>query len=116
MISFTLAKEEERNACKGVVAHMPRKSSTFSMVTDLMTLGLEASAVASLRLIDLARGKTSSKEAALMVSEKVQALLHAQSSVTAGILSGRTGTAFPTVVGIYTKAARANRKRLTRRR
>ena len=98
-----------------VVGHMPRKSSSFSMISDLMTLGVEASAVASLRLMDFVGGKTSSREAALMVSEKVQAALYAQNSLATAMLSGHLSSALPTMVGIYTSPARANRKRLTRR-
>jgi hypothetical protein len=79
-------------------------------------LGWEAQSVIALRLMRLATlGPGSRAEARRMVTEKVAAVVEAQSAVaTVTIESGKSHRAAKKALGVYKKRVRANKRRLTR--
>jgi hypothetical protein len=82
---------------------------------DMWSLGIESSSVIALRLAKISLGgDAGSKEAALMVSEKVQA----SAEIMAGLMTGQLGTTplagTNSVVGNYRRKVAANRRRLSR--
>jgi hypothetical protein len=82
---------------------------------DMWSLGIESSSVIALRLAKISGGgDAGSKEAALMVSEKVQA----GTEIMTGLLTGQLGTTplagTTAVVRKYRRKVAANRRRLSR--
>jgi hypothetical protein len=82
---------------------------------DMWSLGMESSSVIALRLARISRGgDDGSKEAALMVSEKVQA----NAEILVGLLTGQLGSTplagTRSVVSKYRRKVAANRRRLSR--
>ncbi len=93
---------------------MTRSRSPFSLASDALTLAGEANAVIALRAFGFASGRTSTREASRMVSEKALALMQAQQAMAISVLTGKPERALPSMVAIYRRAARANRIRLSR--
>jgi len=78
----------------------------FSM--DAAMLAVEAQSVIAMRMTSLAMGRSTNAENALMVTEKVAALLGAATTLA-------TGGSPHKVVRSYRKTVRANGRRLRRR-
>ena len=93
---------------------MPRRRAASSLFFDTMKLAFDAQAVVAMRAFEMASGRTSAREGALMVSEKIEAMFRAQAAAASAILSGHSDAAFPAAVSVYGRSARANRVRLTR--
>jgi hypothetical protein len=82
---------------------------------DLMTLGVEASEVMTLRLLKLAAGgAAATAEAERMVSEKLQAAAEVQAAAWAAALKGEGHRNPRRALAHYRKKVRANRRRLSR--
>ena len=94
---------------------MTRKFSPFNLFFDTMKLAGEARAVVVLRAFGFTTGKTTAREASLMVSEKMEALFRAQNAAALAILTGRAQFALPVAMSVYRRVAKSNRQRLSRR-
>lgn len=79
-----------------------------------MMLGLESQTVVALRGFGLITGRTTAREAALMLSEKADALVAAQGAIVRAVANGSPEQALPAAIAIYRRATRANRRRLSR--
>jgi hypothetical protein len=92
------------------------KQSPLGMFFDLFRLAMESNMVVSLRMMKLAAGGTNAAtEAQLMVSEKMQMATTLSIENAIALATGRTVDAVhKSTVAKYTKAVRANRKRLSR--
>jgi hypothetical protein len=79
-------------------------------------LGWEAQSVMALRIMRLATpGRRRKAEARLMATEKVAALVEAQTAAAAAMLKGGSPPhAAKKMLGVYKKRVRRNRRRLTR--
>ena len=75
----------------------------------------DAHGVIGLRLMKLAGGgPAAASEASSMITEKVVAFLQAQAAAMASVLEGRNGAhAVTSVLNVYEKNVRANRRRLS---
>jgi hypothetical protein len=83
---------------------------------DLMSLGVEASEVMTLRLLKLAAGgAAATAEAERMVSEKLQAAAEVQADAFAAALKGEHRRTPRRALAHYRKKVRANRRRLSRK-
>ena len=91
------------------------KQSPLGMFFDLSRLAIEANMVVGLRMMKLAAGGTSAAtEAQLMVSEKMQMATTLAIENTMALATGRSVEAIhKSTVAKYTKAVRANRRRLS---
>lgn len=110
------ASDRSRNETRhrDLIAGMRRRRASLpSLFADAMMLGLEAHAVVTLRGFGFMTGQTTAREAALMMSEKAEALVKAQTAVVQAIANGNPEQALPAAVAIYRRAARANRRRLS---
>ena len=87
----------------------------FAVAVAAARLGIEAQAVVALRLMRLAAfGSSSRAEAALMVREKLFALVEVQAAAATGVASGRLGSVVAhRVLRVFSKHVRANRRRLS---
>lgn len=94
---------------------MTRSTTWARLGFDMMTLGLEASSVVALRMLQFgAGGPRAAAEAELMVAEKVRAAAELQ---TKAWVAAMTGAALPTpraAVAHYRRKVRANRRRLSK--
>ena len=87
----------------------------MKLTLDTWTLGLEASSVIGLRTLKLAAGGAEAqKEAALMVSEKMQSLLTLQAKGAVGGLGLTPEKVARTTLSHYRRKVRANQRRLTK--
>lgn len=92
---------------------MKRARNTSSgFLFDMVRLSIDASAVISHRATTMMLGKTSTREARLMVTEKMHALLEAQFAAAAALVGGRQGAMLPSAISVYRRAATKNRRRL----
>lgn len=80
-------------------------------------LGAEANSVVALRMMKIAGGGAgAAKETQLMVSEKIQAAIEAQSQLAIGAMTGAAPHVGPAkAVALYRRKVRANRRRLLKR-
>ena len=87
----------------------------FAVAIAATRLGIEAQTVVALRLMRLAVFESSSRaEAALMVREKLSALVEVQAAAATGVASGRLGSMVAhRVLRAFSKRVRANRRRLS---
>jgi hypothetical protein len=87
----------------------------FAVAVAAARLGIEAQTVVALRLMRLAAfGSSSRAEAALMVREKLSALVEVQAAAATGVASGRLGSVVAhRVLRVFSKRVRANRRRLS---
>lgn len=92
---------------------MKRPPSLFSLSMSAMQLGFEAQQVIGLRMAKAALGgKAADREAALMVSEKAEAALQAQTLFATAWMSGAAHLAPSRTLSLYRRKVRANRRRL----
>ena len=92
---------------------MKRARNTSSgFLFDMVRLSIEASAVISHRATTMMLGKTSPREARLMITEKMDALVEAQFVAAAALVAGRQAAMLPSAISVYRRAATKNRKRL----
>jgi hypothetical protein len=83
------------------------------LATQSAKLAIEAQQVIALRLAKLAAGgPRAAHEASTMVSEKLAALARAQSMMVRAAGSGRAGQGAKSVMAMYLRKVRANRRRL----
>jgi hypothetical protein len=88
----------------------------FALTANALRLGLEASEVISLRLIQAAFGEAgASGEARLMITEKAKAAIDAHFLIAQSVLAGEAHLAPERAVALYRRRVQANRRRLTRR-
>lgn len=82
-----------------------------------LRLGTEANTVVALRMMKIAGGGAgAATEAQLMVSEKIQAAIEAQSQLAVGAMTGAAAYVGPSkAVALYRRKVRANRRRLLKR-
>ena len=94
------------------------KRSVFSLYFDLFRLTGEASIVISLRMMTMAAGGTAAtREAQLMVMEKVQAMSIVALTSAFGLASGQSPDSVGrSALAHYRRKVVANRRRLLRRR
>lgn len=80
-------------------------------------LGAEANSVVALRMMKIASGgPAAAREAQLMVSEKIQTAIEAQSQLAIGAMTGAAAHVGPTkALALYRRKVRANRRRLLKR-
>ena len=96
---------------------MPCRNPWFTLSRDAMMLGLEAQSVIGLRLIKAAMGgEAAQREAALMVTEKAQAMVDAQIVLAQSVLAGQPHLGPSRAVALYRKRVQANQRRLGRGR
>ena len=82
---------------------------------DLMSLGVEASEVMTLRMMKLAAGgAAATAEAERMVGEKILAAAEVQADAFAAALAGKSRGTPRRALAHYRKKVRANRRRLSR--
>jgi hypothetical protein len=82
---------------------------------DMWSLGMDSASVIGLRTMKLAQGgAAASKEAELMVSEKMATAIDVQMQFMTGGFGLNPATATQKAVGQYARKVRANRKRLSR--
>lgn len=82
---------------------------------DAWALGAESATVAGMRVAKIAAGGSpAATEAALMISEKVQAGLELQASLVASGLALTPLAGTQTALRLYRKKVAANRRRLSR--
>jgi len=88
----------------------------FSLASQTALLGMEAQSVVALRLLRCAAGGPSAQyETGRMIVEKVQALGEAQTAAAIAVMGGRNSRHVAnSVLGVYKKRVRANRRRLAR--
>jgi hypothetical protein len=92
-----------------------RRDPWLGLGADLARLGMEASAVAGLRMFHLASGAGDApREMALMVSEKAHAAWDAQFLVAKSLMAGRPDLAAQRTVALYRRRVQANRRRLAK--
>lgn len=92
---------------------MKRQPNLFSLSISAMQLGLEAQQVIGLRIAKAALGgPAADKEAALMVSEKTEAALQAQTLFATSWMTGSGRLATARALTLYRRKVRANRRRL----
>lgn len=90
-------------------------STAWAFGFDLWNLGMEANTVIALRTLKIASGGSAAMtEANLMVTEKVEAAIEAQTRLLTGGFGTSPSGASRAVMRHYGKKVRANRKRLTR--
>jgi hypothetical protein len=91
-------------------------NSWLALTLHATQLGLEAQSVVVLRLNRLARGGGPGlTEAGLMITDKMAALAEAQFAAATAVMTGNTHSGARTVLHVFRKRVRANRKRLSRR-
>jgi hypothetical protein len=94
-----------------------RRNPWIKLGWDSMALGAEAASVIGLRSLKLtAGGAAAEREAALMVSEKVQAAWALQGLAMAGALGFTAPRMASKTLAHYRRKVRANRRRLLKRR
>ena len=94
---------------------MACRNPWFSLSRDTMMLGLEAQSVIGLRMIKAVMGgESAQREAALMITEKAQALVDAQLVFAESALAGQPHLAPGRAVALYRKRVQANQRRLGR--
>ena len=88
------------------------------MLFDLSLLAVEANVVVGLRMMKLASGgPKAAAEAQLMVAEKIGLANRLAVENAFALATGRSlGSVHKSTVAKYTRAVRANRKRLTRKK
>ncbi len=96
---------------------MPARKSPFSLWTDMVTqstkLAIESNQVIAMRLTKMALGGPDvQREAELMVSEKMDAMLKSSQMLMMGTLGGRHDMGAGNVMRHYRSKVRANRRRL----
>lgn len=102
---------------KAMTNPMQMWSAWFALSAQSAQLGWEAQNVIALRLMKLACGGARSRsEAHRMVSEKIEALVEAQNTAAAAMMSGgpHTPQAARKVLDVYRRRVRRNRRRLAR--
>jgi hypothetical protein len=87
----------------------------LALTFQVSRLTWDAHGVIGLRLMKLAGGgPAAASEASSMITEKVAASLEAQAAAMASVLEGRNGAhAVTSVLNVYEKNVRANRRRLS---
>ena len=94
---------------------MACRNPWFSLSHDAMMLGLESQSVIGLRLIKAAMGgEAAQREAALMITEKTQALVDAHFAFAESALAGEPHLGPGRAVALYRKRVQANQRRLGR--
>ena len=94
---------------------MACRNPWFSLSHDAMMLGLESQSVIGLRLIKAAMGgEAAQREAALMITEKAQAVIEANMVFAESALAGQPHLAPGRAVALYRKRVQANQRRLGR--
>jgi hypothetical protein len=94
---------------------MACRNPWFSLSRDAMMLGLEAQSVIGLRMMKAAMGgEAAQREAALMVTEKAQAMVDAQRVLAESVLSGQPHLGPGRAVALYRQRVQANQRRLGR--
>ena len=87
------------------------------LMFDAWRLGMEAGGVIALRTLALAAGDARAhREAKRMVTEKAKAAVELQTAALTGALGFTAPAATRKILAHYRPKARANRKRLTRRK
>jgi hypothetical protein len=90
------------------------KARWAALAADAMALGVEAQQVIAMRLAALASGRKSKAEWIRMVSEKPVAALKAQTAAATVLAAGGKGlVAARKALKVYSRAVRANRRRLS---
>jgi hypothetical protein len=90
-------------------------SKAWSMGLDLWCLGMETNTVIALRTLKIAGGGSAAMtEASLMVTEKIEAAVEAQTRLLTGGFGTSPSGASRALVRHYGKKVRSNRKRLSR--
>ena len=94
---------------------MPRSRwPMFDFYRGLSGLAMDSSAVIGLRMMKAAQGGASwPAEARLMVAEKAQAAMDAQTLFMRGLLSGGVAGAPSQTLAMYRRRVKANRRRLS---
>ena len=89
----------------------------FALTVKTIELGLDAQRVVALRMMRLAAGGARGQnEARRMLTEKAAALVEAQATAAAGVMTGHKSHAVAQkIVGVVRKRVRANKQRLSRR-
>jgi hypothetical protein len=94
---------------------MACRNPWFSLSHDALMLGLESQSVIALRLIKAAvGGEAAQREAALMISEKAQAMVDAQFVLAKSALAGQPHLGPGRAVALFRKRVQANQRRLGR--
>jgi hypothetical protein len=87
----------------------------ISLSRDTLMLGLEAQSVIGLRILKACMGgDAAQQEAALMITEKAQALVDAQRVLAESALAGEAHLGPGRTVALYRKRVQANQRRLGR--
>ncbi len=87
----------------------------FELATDTARLGMEATEVIGLRLIQAVFGVANHDEAQLMITEKAQAALDAQFLIAKSVMAGEAHLAPSRAVALYRRRVQANHRRLAPR-
>jgi hypothetical protein len=94
----------------------PRLNPILDFAFSTARLGVEASEVIGLRVIQAAFGGVATHaEAQLMITEKAQAALDAQFLIAGSVMAGEAHLAPSRAVALYRQRVQANRRRLTPR-
>jgi len=94
----------------------PRLTPILEFVFNAARLGVEASEVIGLRIIQAAFGGVATHaEAQLMITEKAQAALDAQFLIAGSVMAGEAHLAPGRAVALYRKRVQANSRRLSPR-
>ena len=89
------------------------RDAWLDLSRDTLMLGLEAQSVIGLRLLKAAAGGAPARqEAALMVTEKAQAVIEAQSLLAHSLLAGQPHLGPARLVALFRGRVQANQDRL----
>jgi len=92
----------------------PRSNPVLDLALGAARLGVEATEVIGLRLIQAAFGGFAAHdEAQLMITEKAQAALDAQFLIARSVMAGEAHLAPARAVALYRRRVQANLRRLT---
>jgi hypothetical protein len=89
----------------------------FKLMSDMMKMSVEASAVIGLRAAKIAKGDAAAKaEAHRMAAEKVDAAIRTNMDIATSLMTGRAAPGPNQIVGAYRKRVRGNLRRLSKKR